>query len=300
VDLVESSTRHRDVETRGRQEAHRRHWQAPGHDCRLLGDAARLQQVVWNLLSNAIKFTPDGGSVELALTVEASRLVIQVRDTGSGIPAEFLPHAFERFRQADSSAARHHGGLGLGLAIVRHLVEMHGGSVHAKNRTDEGGAVFTVTLPRPVSPQLVEAGNGAKPGANPADGAMRLEGIRVLLVEDEKHARESVTTFLQMLGAEVLAVDSAADAMSALDRGIPDVLLSDIGMPDEDGYSLIRRIRLWESQHGGRIPAAALTAYVRADDRAAALTAGFDTHLAKPVEPAELANVVRRLVQRGH
>jgi CheY-like chemotaxis protein len=253
--------------------------------------------VVWNLLSNAIKFTPDGGRVELTLTVELSRLVIQVRDTGSGIPAEFLPHAFERFRQADSSAARHHGGLGLGLAIVRHLVEMHGGSVQARNRTGEAGAVFTVTLPRPASPQLLETGNGAKPTGKPADRAMRLEGIRVLLVEDEKHARESVTTFLQMLGAEVLAVDSAADAMSALNLGIPDVLLSDIGMPDEDGYSLIRRIRIWESQHGARIPAAALTAYVRADDRAAALTAGFDTHLAKPVEPAELVNVVRQLVR---
>ena len=267
-------------------------WVPPVSDCRVLGDAARLQQVVWNLLSNAIKFTPDEGRVEVALTVEAGRVLIQVRDTGSGIPPEFLPHAFERFRQADSSAARPHGGLGLGLAIVRHLVEMHGGSVQARNRTDATGAVFSVFLPRPAAAPL---GNGASAASKPVDGAGRLEGIRVLLVEDERQARESVTTYLEMLGAEVMAVNSAAAAMSALEFGIPDVLLSDIGMPEEDGYTLIRRVRTWESAHGSRIPAAALTAYVRADDRAAALNAGFDTHLAKPVEPAELAKVVRRL-----
>lgn len=266
----------------------------PPTECWVVGDATRMQQVLWNLLSNAIKFTPDGGRIELTMAVEPGEVVIAVGDSGSGIPPDFLPHLFERFRQADSSARRQHGGLGIGLAIVRHLVELHRGTVIAENKPD-GGARFTVRLPR--HPSSAEAGSDQDEESAAASG-VRLDGIRIVLVEDECDARESLTTALRLFGAHVIAVPSAAAALLALDHQPADVLLSDLGMPGQDGYELIQQVRAREAARGGRMPAAALTAYVRPEDGAGALRAGFDTHVHKPVEPNELARVVRRLAGR--
>ena len=273
----------------------------PPMHCAILGDAARLQQVVWNLVANAIKFTPNGGRVDVRVISNPSAVQVEVSDTGPGIPVDFLPYVFERFRQADSSAGRAHGGLGLGLAIVRRLVELHGGTVRAENRTPETGAHFTVTLPRSAD----DIAAGATPVAGPDDSPAAnspplngtpLRGIRVVLVEDEIEARDSMTTALQLFGANVVAVDSMAAALDALERCTPDILLSDVGMPNGDGYALIKHVRAHETPASRRLPAAALTAYVRPEDRSAALRAGFDVHLAKPVEPLELARVVQQLV----
>jgi signal transduction histidine kinase len=272
-------------------------WTPPPGGCRIEGDAARLQQVVSNLVSNAIKFTPKGGRVTLGLRVDLTELQLTVLDTGPGIPSEFLPHMFERFRQADTGSGRGHGGLGLGLAIVRHLVELHGGTVVAANAPN-GGALLTVSLPRlPVIPSAVrrDATRPVLPAGRPH--TVWLDGIRVLLVEDEADARESLGQALQALGAHVVAVESAAAALLALDQSRPDVLLSDIGMPERDGYSLIQAVRAREAGRDARLPAAALTAYVRAEDYASALNAGFDAHVHKPVEPLELARIVRRLAE---
>jgi len=286
-------------------------WNPPAGGCVTMGDPIRLQQVVWNLLSNAVKFTPSGGRIELQLRATADRVSLRVRDTGCGIAPDFLPHLFERFRQADSSASRQHGGLGLGLAIVRHLVDLHGGTVEAANATEGTGAVLTVDLSRsiPLRPAPAaaapERSTAQPPAAAPPElvvpqlNGLRLDGIRVILVEDERDARESLTTALELLGAQVFPADSAAAPMQLVDERPADVLLSDIGMPDEDGYSLIRKVRAREAQEGGRLPAAALTAYARAEDRAGALHAGFDTHVHKPVEPLELARVVRQLIGRA-
>jgi CheY-like chemotaxis protein/anti-sigma regulatory factor (Ser/Thr protein kinase) len=276
-------------------------WQPPQGDCWIVGDSARLQQMVWNLVSNGIKFTPAKGRVELELEHSEHEVAIRVRDTGAGIPAEFLPYVFDRFRQADSTSERQHGGLGLGLAIVRHLVELHGGKVHAENVTG-GGALFTVHLPRlslahPVA--LVSGTSAAGAAAAEGGNGLRLDGIHVVLVEDEADAREALTTALRGFGAEVMAVGSAAAALQALQRHTPDVLLSDVGMPGEDGYSLIRKVRAAESPQGARLPAAALTAYVRAEDHKAVLEAGFDTHVHKPIEPIDLARLVQRLAKRA-
>jgi signal transduction histidine kinase/DNA-binding response OmpR family regulator len=270
-------------------------WNPPREECWIIGDATRLQQVVWNLLSNAIKFTPEGGRIELRLTLDDTSVSVAVRDTGSGIPPDFLPHLFERFRQADSSAGRKHGGLGLGLAIVRHLVELHGGAISAENLA-HGGAAFTVRLPRSPRASLQRSGFGPDNSSRPS--GTRLDGIRVVLVEDEPDTRESMTTALQLFGAHVVAVSSASAALLALEHQRPDVLLSDLGMPGDDGYTLIRQVRAREAEEGGRLPAAALTAHVRPEDSAGALRAGFDTHVHKPVEPLELATVVRRLAGR--
>lgn len=277
------------------------HYPVPASGCALVGDAARLQQVVWNLVANAIKFTPTGGRVDVQVTSDASAVRVEVSDTGPGIPDEFLPYVFERFRQADSSAGRAHGGLGLGLAIVRRLVELHGGTVRARNRIPGPGAQFIVTLPRTaddiaagaVMAKTTEQTNGSP--SQPVNGTP-LDGVRVMLVEDEVEARDSMTTALQLYGADVMAVDSMAAALTALERYLPDILLSDIGMPGGDGYALIKQVRARETSASGRIPAAALTAYARAEDRSAALRAGFDVHLAKPVDPLELARVVKSLV----
>lgn len=273
-------------------------WSPPVGDCWIVGDGARLQQVTWNLLSNAIKFTPAGGHVDLQLASDSTEVRISVRDTGTGIPPEFLPHVFERFRQADSTTERQHGGLGLGLAIVRHLVELHGGAVRAQN-VDGGGALFTVTLPRLslAQPVALTSADSAADGAHDGANRLRLDGIRVVLVEDETDAREALTAALQGFGADVVAVESAAAALDALRLQPPDVLLSDLGMPGEDGYSLIRKVRADEAPNN-RLPAAALTAYVRAEDRSAALQAGFDTHVEKPIEPLSLARVVKTLARR--
>jgi CheY-like chemotaxis protein len=257
--------------------------------------------VVCNLVSNAIKFTPPGGDVHVQLAVRPTEVGLVVRDTGPGIPADFLPHMFERFRQADRGSARGQGGLGLGLAIVRHLVELHGGSVRAEN-APSGGAVLSVVLPprATLRPSALGWQSSRAVVLSPRGGnGVELNGIRVVLVEDEADTRESLSAALEAFGAEVVAVDSAAAALRALESERPDVLLSDIGMPDEDGYSLIRQVRALEAAPGGaRLPAAALTAYVRAEDRASALRAGFDAHVHKPVEPLDLARVVQRLAQR--
>ena len=264
------------------------------------GDPARLQQVVWNLLSNALKFTPAGGGVEARVRRAGSQLEVAVSDTGQGIGPEFLPHVFERFRQADMGTTRRHGGLGLGLAIVRHLVELHGGTVRAESEGEGRGSTFTVRLPvRAVhgegrAPACAE--EPARPGVFAAPAAApALEGVKVLVVDDEPDARRLLTEVLSRRGAEVLTAASAAEALEVLQTWRPDVLLSDVGMPDGDGYELIRRVRQLPEGRGGRTPAAALTAYAGPGDRALALASGFQLHVAKPVEPDELAAAVAGL-----
>jgi signal transduction histidine kinase len=275
-------------------------WTPPASECWIVGDSARLQQVVWNLVSNGIKFTPAKGRVDVELDGDGDDVTIRVRDTGSGIPAAFLPYVFDRFRQADSTTERQHGGLGLGLSIVRHLVELHSGKVRAENAPD-GGALISVVLPRlslAHSVGLVSGPSAARPASSNGGNTLRLDGINVVLVEDEPDAREALTTALERFGAAVVAVESAAAALQALKQHTPDVLLSDIGMPVEDGYTLIRKIRAAEID-GTHLPAAALTAYARAEDRSAVLQAGFDTHVQKPIEPDDLARVVHQLTKRG-
>jgi signal transduction histidine kinase/CheY-like chemotaxis protein len=259
------------------------------------GDAHRMQQVVWNLVSNAVAFTPEGGSVHVILAQEPGRAVIVVRDSGRGIPRSFLPQMFERFRQADSTSTRRHGGLGLGLAIVRHLVELHHGTVKAESEGEGRGATFTVTLP------LLERGTASVPDATRlhleavAAAGPLLEGLRVLVVDDDADTCELLTTVLGYYGADVTAARSAGDALAAVERCWPEVLVSDIAMPGEDGYSLVRRLRALERERGRRLPALALTAHARASDTEQAYLAGFEAHVAKPVEPAELAQVIARL-----
>jgi len=268
---------------------------------RVLGDPDRLQQVVWNLVSNAVKFTPRGGKVGVAVRETDSHVLLIVHDTGKGIPPDFLPHVFERFRQADSTSTRKYGGLGLGLAIVRHLVELHGGTVQAESQGPDQGATFTVRLP------LVEAarsGSGAESGAAGAargrgGAAVSLDGVRVLLVDDETDSRDFLSLSLRQCGAEVTALSSAEEAVSVLQRERPDVLVSDIAMPGEDGYALIRRVRALSAERGGQVPAAALTAYAKGEDTTRALAAGYQVHLAKPVEPMELAAAVATLAGRA-
>jgi CheY-like chemotaxis protein/anti-sigma regulatory factor (Ser/Thr protein kinase) len=261
------------------------------------GDAERLQQVVWNLLSNAIKFTPKGGRVQVRLEAIDSHVDIVVEDNGPGIPPEFLPHVFERFRQADSSSTRAHKGLGLGLAIVRHLVELHGGTVKAENRAHGTGAVFTVALPRrAVLASAVMNAPAAGAASPPAeDGALSLRGIRVLLVDDEPDARELLALGLQQNGAEVRALASAEEVLRELAGYRPHVLLADIEMAGTDGYMLLREVRARPPEQGGLTPAIALTAYAGTEDRIRALSAGFDLHLAKPVQLPELRAAVARL-----
>jgi PAS domain S-box-containing protein len=269
------------------------------------GDPDRLQQIITNLLSNAIKFTPDGGRVEVRLERVDSHARLTVRDTGAGIRAEDLPYIFERFRQADSTSTRSHSGLGLGLAIVRHLVELHGGAVHAESQGEGQGAAFTVELP--LTAMQVKSDGSERAQAMPEKARVTmderqsfgdpcaLEGVKVLLVEDEQDTRELIRTILEGCGASVTAVASADAALAALEEVKPDVLVSDIGMPGENGYELIKKIRALEPERGGKVPAMALTAYAGPKDRRRALLAGFQTHLAKPVEPDELLAVVATL-----
>jgi PAS domain S-box-containing protein len=266
----------------------------------VLGDRTRLQQVVWNLLSNAIKFTPNGGKVLIRLTRVDSSVEITVEDTGPGISPEFLPHVFERFRQADGAITRKHGGLGLGLAIVKHLVEMHGGVVRAESEGEGKGAAFVVRLP--VTPVRRES---AKAPARPVLDGRRsgfecpssLAGVRVLVVDDEADTREMLELVLGECEAEVHSVGSASEALSVLDEWDAEILVSDIGMPDEDGHELIRQVRARPASRGGAVPAVALTAYARFEDRMRALAAGFQMHVAKPVEPAELVMVIHSLLE---
>jgi PAS domain S-box-containing protein len=263
------------------------------------GDPDRLQQVAWNLLTNAIKFAPTGGRVQVRLLKVDDQCELVVEDNGPGINPEFIPHMFERFRQADSSTTRTHKGLGLGLAIVRSLVELHGGTITAGNATTPGatGAVFTIRLPK-HSAQTAGADSVVDPEASWNGDAPALDGVHVLIVEDDNDARDLLTTILHRCNAQVTAVSSAADGMAAFTARRPDVVVSDIEMPEEDGYSLIRRIRSLDAEQGGNVPAAALTAYASPSDRMRVLGAGFNIHVAKPVQPAELAMVVASLVGR--
>src|SRR5215831_3745942 len=264
----------------------------PSEIGQITGDPTRLQQVVWNLLSNAVKFTPQGGRVD-------AHICINVSDTGKGISPDFLPYVFDRFRQADASSARRHGGLGLGLALVKYLVELHGGTIEAASAGEGRGATFKVTLPvRAVATPLGEAGGAPVPVKSSGE----LAGLRALVVDDEDDARELIETALTQCGADVVAVSSAAEAYTLITatppQWRPDVMVTDIGMPGEDGYSLMRRVREWERGRGAHIPAVALTAYGRVEDRVRALSAGFQMHVAKPVEPAELAVVITSLIRR--
>ena len=259
------------------------------------GDPIRLQQVVWNLLSNAIKFTARGGIVQVRLERVNSHVEIIVSDTGQGIAPEFLPHVFDRFRQADQRTTRQHGGMGLGLAIVKNLVEMHGGSVNAASPGKGEGATFTVQLPVVPVYQVDPEGGRVHPAARDlmplTESGDRLDGLTILVVDDEPDTRELLKTGLENCGALVTVACSSAEAFEAIQRELPDVLISDIGMPGEDGYDLIRRLRSLPPERGGKIPAIALTAYARVEDRMKALRSGYQMHVPKPVELAELVAV---------
>jgi PAS domain S-box-containing protein len=267
------------------------------------GDPVRLQQVVWNLLSNAIKFTPRGGRVQLLLERVNSHVEIIVSDTGQGISPEFLPHVFDRFRQADQRSVREHGGMGLGLAIVKHLVELHGGSVEASSPGIGQGATFTLRLPVVPVYQMDPDGGRVHPSAPDllpaAEFAERLDGLTILVVDDEPDTRELLKTGLQNCGAKVTVAASAAEALKAIKTQTPDLMISDIGMPGEDGYDLIRKLRSLPARNGGSIPAIALTAYARVEDRLKALRSGYQMHVPKPVELAELVAVADSLVKRS-
>jgi PAS domain S-box-containing protein len=267
------------------------------------GDADRLQQIVWNLLTNAVKFTPKGGRIQVKLQRVNSHVEIVVSDSGVGISKEFLPHVFDRFRQADASTTRIHGGLGLGLSIVHQLVDLHGGSVTVQSEGEGQGATFTITLPfvGVISQKESEAVHPTQSEEILSlDGLPSLQGLKVLVVDDEADTRELIGEVLKECGSEVIITRSAAEALEAIEQHQPDILISDLGMPDEDGYSLIEKIRALPSERGGNIPAAALTAYARAEDRMRVLRSGFQFHLPKPVDSAELVTVVASLAGRAY
>ena len=268
------------------------------------GDPVRLQQVIWNLLTNAIKFTPRDGRVQVRLERVNSHIEIVVSDTGQGISPEFLPYVFDRFRQADQKASRQYGGMGLGLAIVRHLVELHGGNVHAVSDGEGQGATFTVVLPITaiyhVDSTLGRVHPAAKDLLPAAEVTERLDDLQILVVDDEPDTRELLREGLEYCGAHVTLAGSAAEALESLQKNVPDVLISDIGMPVEDGYELIKQVRNLTKENGGRVPAIALTAYTRVEDRMHALRAGYHMHVPKPVELAELVAVAASVVRREH
>jgi signal transduction histidine kinase/DNA-binding response OmpR family regulator len=269
--------------------------------CFVLGDATRLQQVLWNLFSNAVKFTPQGGQVRVEMNRCDPAVEITVRDSGIGIKADFLPYIFDRFRQADGSTTRAHGGLGLGLSIVKHLVQLHQGYVKVESAGPNQGSTFKVTLPLATADRISAStaieeeqnGNGIV-----ANGAPLLEGLRVLVVDDEADSRELVTAILTRSGGQVKCSESAADALRAIKDWDPDVLVSDIGMPHEDGYSLIKKLRRLKTKRARQIPAIALTAYATEEDRSQVLSAGFQIHVAKPIEPNVLVMSIATLVGR--
>jgi PAS domain S-box-containing protein len=267
------------------------------------GDADRLQQIVWNLLTNAVKFTPKGGKIQVKVQRIDSHVEIVVSDSGVGISKEFLPYVFDRFRQADASITRTHGGLGLGLSIVHQLVDLHGGSVAVQSEGEGKGATFTITLPfvGVISQKEAESIHPTQSEEILSfDGLPSLQGLKVLVVDDEADTRELIGEVLKECGSEVIITRSAAEAFAALEQHKPDILISDLGMPDEDGYSLIEKIRALPSERGGDIPAAALTAYARAEDRMRVLRSGFQFHLPKPVDSAELVTVVASLAGRAY
>jgi signal transduction histidine kinase/ActR/RegA family two-component response regulator len=260
------------------------------------GDSARLQQVVWNLLSNAIKFTPRGGRVSVSLKCEESHVELRVVDTGQGINPAFLPFVYDRFRQANNTSARKHGGLGLGLAIVRHLVEMHGGTVQADSQGEGLGSSFSVRLPLMIAKRADE---GDRDAQNEAQDIPRLNGVRVLIVDDERDAREMLCVMLEQRGVEAQTVGSASEAFKMLQAWKPDVLVSDVGMPGEDGYALIAKVRALAPELGGRVPAVALTGYAGPEDSQRLTSAGYNICVAKPVEFAELVRTVASLTGRS-
>jgi PAS domain S-box-containing protein len=266
------------------------------------GDPARLQQVVWNLLSNAIKFTPHGGNVAVQLKHINAHVEISITDSGDGIKSEFLPFVFDRFRQADGSTSRLHGGLGLGLAIVRHLVELHGGTVRAESEGEGQGATFTVNLPLMPVYRRATDGERAHPAARaklvPIEGADDLGGLKVLVVDDEIDTLELISVSLAQCGATVTTASSSAEALRQLEHLMPDAIISDIGMPLEDGFEFMRKVRELPPERGGTIPAVALTAYARAEDSQRAKLAGYQVHVPKPVELAELVAIVASVAGR--
>ncbi|MCY1081207.1 PAS domain-containing protein [Archangium lansingense] len=260
----------------------------------VMGDAGRLQQVMWNLLSNAVKFSPGGSRVWVRLRRVESSVEVTVADEGPGVPADFLPHIFERFRQLEGGTTRRHGGLGLGLSIVRHLVELHGGTVQAASEGPGRGASFTIHLPLAQSRLAPPERPAARPTLPPTHAVLAQR--RILVVDDEEDNREVLKVMLEEYGAHVVTAASAAEALRAVREGRPELLVSDIGMPGEDGYRLIAQVRALSVEEGGGVPAVALTAYARVEDRARALTAGFNMHVAKPVEPTELLSILSNLV----
>jgi signal transduction histidine kinase/CheY-like chemotaxis protein len=270
-------------------------------DAMIAGDPVRLQQIVSNLLVNAVKFTPAGGKVEVRLERRGLEVQIVVQDTGVGIRREFLPYVFERFRQDDATEARSHGGLGLGLAIVRHLVTLHDGSIHAESPGEGQGSTFTVTVPVLAEAAVsdLEGVPAIGPSSAVLDDPPTLTGLRVLVVDDDADARDLFTRVLEQCDARVTAVASAGAALATLEHWKPDVLVSDIAMPQESGYVLLRKIRRLSPEQGGTIPALAVTAYAGVDDVKLALSAGFQAHVSKPVEPADLALAVGSLARRS-
>ncbi len=267
----------------------------------VIGDSSRVQQIVWNLVSNAIKFTPRDGTVTVTLRRSDGLAEILVADTGRGIVPEFLPHVFDRFRQGDSSTTRQHGGLGLGLAIVRHLTELHGGSVAAYSEGDDRGATFVIRIP------LTEAGKSStaeglrRPAvlsdSERSESTHRLDSVRILVVDDELDVRDLVGTVFSRSGADVRTAASSREALTILETWTPSVIVCDIAMPAEDGYTFIRELRSRKPDRGGAIPAAALTAYARPEDRERALAAGYQAHIVKPADPVELSLAIERLLR---
>ena len=268
------------------------------------GDADRLQQIVWNLLTNAVKFTPRSGRIQVKVQRVNSHVEIVVNDSGVGISKEFLPYVFDRFRQADASTTRIHGGLGLGLSIVRQLVDLHGGSVSVSSEGEGKGATFTIVLPFVGVISNQREDDSVHPTQSEEmlsfEGLPSLQGLKVLVVDDEADTGELIGEVLKECGSEVIITRSAQEALAALEEHKPDILISDLGMPDEDGYSLIEKIRALPAERGGDIPAAALTAYARAEDRMRVLRSGFQFHLPKPVDSAELVTVVASLAGRAY
>jgi signal transduction histidine kinase/ActR/RegA family two-component response regulator len=267
----------------------------------VLGDPGRLQQVMWNLLSNAVKFTPTGGTVQVLLSRDGQDVLIRVADSGIGISPEFLPYVFDRFRQQDASITRKHGGLGLGLSIARQLVELHGGTIAVASSGAHAGTTFTLRLPLAEPEEAAKPSTPAASGTAPRTGQQGdLAGVKVLLVDDAEDTLDVLQQILQHSGATIMAANSAGTALALLEREQPDVIVSDIGMPEVDGFELMRRIRRRSAGAGGAVPAIALTAFTRQDDRNKAMQAGFTDYLAKPVEPGALvAHIAQAVGQRG-
>jgi len=267
-------------------------------DVVIKGDPDRLQQVFWNLLSNAVKFTPANGAVDVRMYKADSQVVVTVTDTGIGISSDFLPHVFDRFRQADSTSTRQHTGMGLGLAIVRHVVELHGGRVRAESGGADTGSSFIVSLPLPNASQV--SIKSSAPVAAPIEApATRETPWRVLLVEDDVDAREVTVTGLERAGFELRAASTAQEALTLLDKWVPDVIVSDIGMPGVDGYEFMRLLRARPAERGGRVAALALTAFARLEDAIRARSSGYQGHLAKPISPEDLAAAIAKLQREG-